>query len=191
MTARPTTVFALATLALLAFSGCGASSSPEKSAAEAKVSEIAATHADHANHPADGGAAPAGMVEANDPLYPVGSQVILTADHMSGMEGATATIVGAYKTYTYSVNYTPTDGSAPVTNHKWVVQEELKDAGSERLADGTPVVIEAAHMSGMQGAEGTVASSTDETVYMVDFTTAGMTMKNHKWVTESEIKPAQ
>lgn len=184
-------VLALTAASLLALTACGSNDSTAKSEAEALVSSAAAAHADHANHPADGGPAPAGIAEATDPTYPVGTEVVLTADHMSGMDGATATVVGAYQTYTYSVNYTPTDGSDPVTDHKWVVQEELADAGSKRLADGTPVTIEAEHMTGMKGAEGNVESSTDETVYMVDFTAAGMTMKNHKWVTESEIKGTQ
>ena len=45
-------------------------------------------------------------------------------------------------------------------------------------------------MEGMKGAQATIASSTDETVYMVDYESDGMTMTNHKWVVESEIKPA-
>ncbi len=188
MKTLPTRVLALAAASMLALTACGSNESTAKSEAETLVSSAAAAHADHANHPADGGPAPDGIAEASDPTYPVGTEVVLAADHMSGMDGAAATIVGAYQTYTYSVNYTPTDGSDPVTDHKWVVQEELADAGSERLADGTPVTIEAEHMTGMKGAEGTVESSTDETVYMVDFTAGGMTMKNHKWVTESEIE---
>ena len=39
--------------------------------------------------------------------------------------------------------------------------------------------------------EATIDYSTDETVYMVDLTVDGMTMTNHKWVTESEIAPAE
>ena len=45
-------------------------------------------------------------------------------------------------------------------------------------------------MKGMKGAKATIASSTDETVYMVDYEAGGMKMTNHKWVVESEIKPA-
>lgn len=141
-------------------------------------------------HPMDGGPAPAGIEKAASPKYPVGTEVTLTADHMEGMDGAKATIVGAFDTYTYAVNFTPTTGGAPVKDHKWVVQEEIKDAGDQRLADGTEVTLEAEHMKGMKGAKATIASSTDQTVYMVDYTADGMTMKNHKWVVESEIKPA-
>ena len=141
-------------------------------------------------HPMDGGPAPEGIAEASEPTYPVGTEVQLTADHMEGMEGATATISGAFDTYTYSVNYTPAGGGDPVTDHKWVVQEEIEYAGDELLADGTEVTLLAEHMEGMEGATATIASSTDETVYMVDYETDGMKMTNHKWVVESEIQPA-
>lgn len=142
------------------------------------------------HHPADGGPMPAGMTPAAAPRHAVGSRVVLTADHMEGMAGATATIVAAFDTYTYAVNYTPTTGGEPVLDHRWVVQEELRDAGEARLPDGAPVTITAAHMEGMEGARGTVAHSTDETVYAVNYTAGGMTMTNHKWVVESEMRPA-
>ena len=147
---------------------------------------------DHSSmeHPMDGGPAPAGIEEATSPKYPVGTKVTLTADHMEGMDGSKATIVGAFDTYTYAVNFTPTTGGAPVKDHKWVVQQEIKDAGTKRLPDGTEVTLEAEHMEGMKGAKATIASSTDETVYMVDYESDGMKMTNHKWVVESEIKPA-
>ena len=58
------------------------------------------------------------------------------------------------------------------------------------LADGTEVILLADHMSGMAGAQATIAYSTDETVYMVDYEVDGMKMTNHKWVVESEIRPA-
>ena len=141
-------------------------------------------------HPMDGGPAPEGIETAASPTYPVGTEVTLTADHMEGMDGANATIAGAYDTYTYAVDFTPSTGGEPVKDHKWVVQQEIEDAGEERLADGTEVTLEAEHMEGMKGAEATIASSTEETVYMVDYESDGMTMTNHKWVVESEIKPA-
>ena len=147
-------------------------------------------HGGH-DHPADGGPPPAGIDEAEDPTYPVGAEVILTADHMPGMDGAEATISGAFDTTAYSVSYTPTDGGEPITDHRWVVHEELVDPGQAPLPDGTEVVLDAEHMTGMQGAEATIDYSTQETVYMVDLTVDGMDMTNHKWVTESEILPAQ
>ena len=56
---------------------------------------------------------------------------------------------------------------------------------------GTQVTLTTDHMEGMEGAEATIDSSTDETVYMVDMTMDGMEMTNHKWVVESEIEPLQ
>ncbi|WP_246815866.1 YdhK family protein [Corynebacterium sp. HMSC28B08] len=141
----------------------------------------------HMDHPSDGGPVPAGMKEATDPQFHVGQAVTLKAEHMSDMNGAKATIVGAYKTHTYAVNYTPVGGGDRVMGHKWVVQEELADSGSDRLPNGAAVTITADHMDGMKGAKGTVASSTDETVYVVDYEANGKKMTNHKWVVESEI----
>ncbi|MFZ2239829.1 MAG: YdhK family protein [Gordonia amarae] len=142
------------------------------------------------DHAADGGPAPADIQGATNPKYAMGTMVTLSADHMPGMKGVKATITGAFHTFTYSVSYTPTTGGARVTDHRWVVQEELKDSGDKRLADGTEVTLLADHMKGMKGAKATIDSSTDETVYMVDFEAGGMMMTNHKWVVESEIQPA-
>ena len=182
-------VVAIATA--LSLAGCASGQGGAASSGSSTSPSASASQGGHGNmdHPMDGGAVPEGMVKAADPKYPVGSEVTLTAGHMHGMKGAKATIVGAYKTYTYAVNYTPAGGE-PVRDHKWVVQEEIENAGSKRLADGTEVVLLADHMEGMKGAKATIASSTDETVYVVNYTADGMTMTNHKWVVESEIKPA-
>ncbi|MDN8605448.1 YdhK family protein [Corynebacterium ureicelerivorans] len=186
---QPLALTTLAAVAALAVAGC-ASESDDAPAEHADHADHAdhAVHSEH-EHPADGGPAPAGIAEATDPTYPVGAEVTLTADHMPGMDGATATISGAFDTTAYAVSYTPTDGGDPVTNHKWVVQEELEGVGDEELAPGDTAVMTADHMPGMQGAEATIDSSTDETVYMVDIDSPDMTMKRHKWVVESEIQP--
>lgn len=140
------------------------------------------------HHHMDGGPAPAGIIETKDPKFPVGSDVTLTAEHMPGMDGAPATVVGAYDTTAYEVSYTPVDGGEPVKNHKWVVQQEIDNAGKDPIADGTEVTLTADHMPGMKGATATIDSSTDEVVYMVDVTGGEMKMKNHKWMVESEMK---
>ncbi|MCT1547980.1 DUF1541 domain-containing protein [Corynebacterium amycolatum] len=153
-------------------------------------------HGDHGDdamaghdHPADGGPAPEGMIAAGNAKFPVGSEVQVLADHMPGMKGAEGKVVGVFTTTTYSVSYTPTDGSEPVKDHRWVVHEELENPGEAPLADGSEITINAEHMAGMKGAKGTVDYSTQEPVYMVDIDDDGMTMKNHKWVTESELAP--
>ncbi|MBM7823426.1 YdhK family protein [Kocuria palustris] len=144
-----------------------------------------------AGHNPEGGPPPEGIEAAADPTYPIDSTAVLTADHMPGMAGSEATITGAFDTTAYSVSYTPTDGGEPVVDHKWVVHEELEDPGEAPLPAGTEVVLEADHMPGMEGAEATIESSTEETVYMVDTTIDGMEMANHKWFVESELQPAE
>ncbi|MBM7652112.1 YdhK family protein [Neobacillus cucumis] len=135
------------------------------------------------------GTVPEGLKVAENPTFKVGSQAIIKADHMEGMNGAKATIVGAYDTIAYAVTYTPTTGGEPVKNHKWVIQEEIKDAGDQALEPGTNVTLEADHMKGMNGATGTIESAEKTTVYMVDYTptNGGEKVTNHQWVTESEL----
>lgn len=191
-TFRPmTSIAAIAAATALALSGCsspeedeGAQPSQEQTQAESPTNE---SHA----HAADGGDPPEGIKEATDPKYAVGDEVTLTADHMPGMDGAKATISGAFDTTTHSVSYTPTDGGDPVKDHKWVVHEELDNPDKAPLKDGAKVTINADHMPGMKGAKATIDNSTDETVYMVDVDMGDMTMTNHKWVVEDEITPAK
>lgn len=137
------------------------------------------------------GEVPEGLKEAENPTYKVGSQAILETDHMEGMKGAEATIVGAYETTAYVVSYTPTTGGEKVEDHKWVIHEEIENAGDEKFETGTEVTLNAEHMEGMEGATAEIDSAKETTVYMVDYTptTGGEEVKNHKWVTESELTP--
>lgn len=132
---------------------------------------------------------PEGLNEAENPTYEVGSKAIIETGHMEGMKGAEATIVGAYDTTAYAISYTPTNGGERVENHKWVIHEEIPDAGEEPLKPGTEVTIDASHMAEMDGATAEIDSAEQTTVYMIDFTptTGGEEVKNHKWVTESEL----
>ena len=57
------------------------------------------------------------------PLKPE-TEVKLNADHMEGMDGATATIDSATETTVYMVDYTSTSGEK-VVYHKWVTESEL------------------------------------------------------------------
>jgi hypothetical protein len=140
------------------------------------------------NH-SSSGEVPAGLKEAKNPTYKVGSQAVLQTDHMPGMKGATATIVGVYDTTAYAVSYTPITGGERVANHKWVIQQEIKDAGDKALQPGAKATLEADHMPGMKGATADIVSVEQTTVYMVDYTptTGGAPVKNHKWVTDSEL----
>ena len=135
------------------------------------------------------GEVPEGLKVAENPTFEVGSQAIIETDHMEGMDGAEATIVGAFDTTAYAISYTPTTGGERVSNHKWVIQEEIDDAGNEMLEPGTEVTVKADHMEGMDGATAEIDSSEQTTVYMVDYTptNGGEKVTNHKWVTESEL----
>ncbi|MFC0187653.1 YdhK family protein [Fictibacillus aquaticus] len=132
---------------------------------------------------------PNDLKEDKYPAFEVGSKAVINADHMEGMKGAKATIVGAYETTAYAVSYTPTTGGNKIKNHKWVIQEDIKDAGNESLKPGTVVKLNADHMKGMKGAKAVVDWAEQTTVYLVDYTpaTSGKKVTNHKWLTENEL----
>ncbi len=144
-------------------------------------------------HHSSSGEVPGGLVESENPTYPVDSEAKINADHMGGMDGATATITGAYDTTVYMVSYTPTTGGEPVEDHKWVIHEELENAGEEPFQSGDEVVLNADHMEGMDGAAATIDSAEQTTVYVVSYTDTetGEEVTNHKWVTEGELSPVE
>ena len=81
---------------------------------------------DHSNMNMSGsGEVPEGLKIAENPTYKVGSKAMIESDHMEGMKGAEATIVGAYDTTVYTISYTPKTGGERVENHKWVTESEL------------------------------------------------------------------
>ena len=180
----------IATLILVfALAACGKSNdSSDHKNMDTGTKSDSSMNMDHMEH-SSSGEIPKSLKVAENPTYKVGDKVILKTDHMEGMKGAEATISGAFDTIAYVVNYTPTTGGPVVKNHKWVIQEEIKDARDKTLKNGTEVTIEADHMEGMKGAKGEIVSSVKTTVYMVDYTptTGGPVVKNHKWVTEDEI----
>ncbi|MDR7236014.1 YdhK family protein [Neobacillus drentensis] len=179
----------VALVLMLMLTAC-ANNSNEKSSDENKNIDHKSMNMDHMNH-SSSGEIPKGLKEKEDPTYKVGSKAIIKADHMQGMNDAKATIVGAYDTTAYAVSYIPTTGGEKVNNHRWVIQEEIKNATSDLLKPGTEVTLEAEHMEGMKGATGTIDSAEQTTVYMVDYTpvNGGEKVTNHKWVTESELSP--
>lgn len=143
---------------------------------------------DHMNH-SSSGEVPKGLKEDVNPKFKVGSKAIINSDHMEGMEGAEATIVGAFDTTIYTISYTPTTGRGKVTNHKWIIHEEIQDTTDKPYKPGDEVIVEADHMKGMKDSKAVIDSVQQTTVYMVDYTstTGGEQVKNHKWVTESEL----
>lgn len=169
---------------LLLFYGC---SSGEKNS----DNQTQSNQTEHEHQETGSSDIPEGLEPAADPTYKEGSQVVLKADHMEGMDRAEATVLNAFDTIAYQVTYTPTTGGEPIKHHKWVIQDEIKDAGSEMIEKGTEVTLEADHMEGMKGAKAIIESAENTTVYMVDYqpTTGGEMVTNHKWVTEKEVYP--
>lgn len=137
----------------------------------------------------ESGEIPAGLEEAENPTYNVGETATITDGHMEGMEGAEATIVGAFDTVAYEVSYDPTNGGPREENHKWVIHQEIADAGEEPFEPGDEVTLEANHTEGMEGATATIDDAKSTTVYVIDYqpTTGGEEVKSHKWVTDSEL----
>ena len=65
------------------------------------------------------------IMDAGTDPFGVGSEVMLGAEHMEGMNGATATIDAAEMTTIYMVDYTDTVTGETIKNHKWVIEQEL------------------------------------------------------------------
>lgn len=148
------------------------------------------------NHSAEemssSGEIPIGLKEAVDPTFEIGSEVIINADHMPGMDGAVAKISGAFDTTVYTVSYTTDDGQE-IENHKWVIHEEFENPQAAPLESGTEVILNTDHMEGMYGATAEIDSAEETTVYMIDFETTdtGEDVQYHKWVTEEELLPVE
>ncbi|HWK21759.1 MAG TPA: DUF1541 domain-containing protein [Ureibacillus sp.] len=188
-------------LTVLLLSACGWGDSDEEEPAEAgaditnnlngtdkQVSEEetddTVEHAGHAE-----GQLPEGLKEAENPKFPVGSTAVVNASHTDGMEGAMATIKGAYETTVYSVSYTPTNGEPFEENHKWFVEGEISGMDDAEIGVGSDVIINVDHQAGMLGAEGSVDTVEDTIVYVVDYKNSlGETVKNHLWLKESELE---
>lgn len=172
-------VYLIVGVLVVVLSACGNASDKESG-------EHAGMNDGSMNH-SSSGEVPDTLKKAEDPKFKVGTQAVIVADHMQGMDGAT--IVGAFDTTVYTVSYTTPEGEE-VKNHKWVIHEEIKDAKGTPYQPGEMVTLEADHIQGMDGVTAQIDSAEQTTVYMVDFmpTTGGDMVENHKWVTESELK---
>lgn len=181
--------FVFAFALVMVISGCGNNTNNGDNATNSANNAASSMNHSEMEHKNMTSEVPAGLKDAVNPKYKVGDKVVITEGHMPGMKGADATIVGAYDTNVYSVSYTPTTGGDRVTNHKWVIQQDLKDAGDQLYAPGAEVVLNAEHMPGMKGATATIDTGQQTTVYMVDYipTTGGEPVRNHKWVTGDEL----
>ncbi|CAK1231129.1 LysM repeat (LysM) [Fructobacillus fructosus] len=66
----------------------------------------------------------------------------------------------------------------------------LKAAENPKYPVGTAITLEATHMSGMKGAQGTVSAVYDTKVYEVTYqpTNGGQKVTGHKWLTKDDFK---
>lgn len=131
---------------------------------------------------------------AVNPLYPVGTEVIIDTDHMPGMQGAKGVVSGAYDTMLYAVDYTDADGTA-ITNHRWVVSEEIEGGEHGAFAVGDSGMLKGAgHMESLGGAglEAVIVQVAEGPAYMVDYdpTDGAERVVNHQWVAEFELRSA-
>lgn len=172
---------------VFALSGCGNNTTKELS--PTTKTEVQHEDMDMEMNHSGTGEIPAGLKDAKNPTYKVGSEAIIKTNHMKGMDGAVATIVGAFDTIAYAISYNPVTGGERVENHKWVIHEEIKDADDKMMQPGNEVILEADHMKGMKGAVSEIDTAEKTTVYMIDYTptTGGQKVTNHKWVIESEL----
>lgn len=88
----------IAALVLAACGGTTGDDEQEKNQAPNEETSEQNSDMDDMEH-SDSGEIPDDLEAASNPTYEVGSQARITTDHMKGMEGAEATIVGAYDTY--------------------------------------------------------------------------------------------
>ncbi|WNS77896.1 YdhK family protein [Domibacillus sp. DTU_2020_1001157_1_SI_ALB_TIR_016] len=184
------TMYMLGIATIMGLSGCGSDAVEEETNHEEMNHSESPEEASHEEMNHSGSAkVPEGLKEAENPAFKIGTQAIIQDGHMEGMKDAEATIAGAYDTTVYTLSYTPTTGGERVTNHKWIIHEEIKDAGEQPIEPGTEVILDADHMGGMKGAKAVIESAEQTTVYMVDYTptNGGEKVTNHQWVTESEL----
>ena len=134
------------------------------------------------------GEVPEDLRKAEDPAFPVGSQVLISTGFEEGAEPVEGTVVGAYETTAYMVSYEPSDGGDAVENYRWIIHEEVEEAGPDLFARGEEVVLDASHAAGMHGAEAYIEAVEETTVYMADYVSpTGEEVKNHKWFVEEEL----
>ena len=133
------------------------------------------------------------LTPSENPMYPVGTEVIIETDHMSGMMGAKGIVAGAYDTTLYAVDYTDADGNE-VTNHRWVITEEIENSDGKTFAVGDTVTLGQGHMEAMGGAgqSAVIVQVVQGPAYMVDYdpTDGGTRVTNHQWVSEFELEDA-
>ncbi len=131
------------------------------------------------------------LTQAENPMYPVGAAVVINTDHMPGMMDAKGTISGAFDTTLYAVDYTDMHGM-DVSNHRWVISEEIEGSADKTFQVGDTVTLGRGHMESMggDGQSAVIVQVVQGPAYMVDYdpTDGSARVVNHQWVAEFELK---
>lgn len=120
------------------------------------------------------------------PKYHPGTTVVFKdTTEYPHMENANLVVIDAYNTTAYAVSYKNPAGDTIYT--KWVVQEEIQNAGEQPLQVGDEVFL--SPTTSIPEVKATIDYVEEGPVYIVDIETAdGQIITNYKWVLESEIK---
>ncbi|KRK09862.1 hypothetical protein FD11_GL000432 [Ligilactobacillus pobuzihii E100301 = KCTC 13174] len=174
----------IALLLIVVVSGCSSDSSHKESSDDQSHSSQKMKMHHGSNSQKD-----SSLKKAKDPKYKAGSKVKLSADHMKGMKNANATIVNAYDSKLYAVDYKPSSDKKVVKDHKWVTNDEI-EGNRREYGKGDKVTLTADHMPGIKNSSATIVEIKDGPAYMVNYqpTNGDKQVKNHKWVAEDELK---
>jgi len=107
---------------------------------------------------------PEGLEEGESPTYEVDSIAIIEDDHRR-CEGCRSNYSSCIRHYGIYCFVNSNNWGKQVENHKWVIHDEIKEAGDDPFQTGSEVVIEAGHMEGMKGANAQIDSGKDDCVY--------------------------
>ncbi|WP_037587063.1 DUF1541 domain-containing protein [Stenoxybacter acetivorans] len=168
----------------IALSACAANSSSKTNEENRQNQPVSAHGHLHGN-----ALLPANMTAAVNPKYAVGQRVVINEEHMPNSLGAKGVVKGAYRTNLIMVSFADKYGNV-ISNHKWVVQEELADKKIARKGD--KVKLSAAHLGGDMNAAAFVDDVLyQQTAYVVDYlpTDGGAMVEDHMWYSEQELLP--
>ncbi|MFV0412380.1 MAG: DUF1541 domain-containing protein [Oscillospiraceae bacterium] len=173
-------------LLIFIFSACGATESAQSDVSGSIAHSVAVNAHGHGISPTDE------FIDASNPKFAVGSKVIILADHMEGMAGAQGVVSGAYDTTVYAIDYEDKETGEKITNHKWIIHEEIEGAAQTAYAVGDTVTLKAGHISTMggEGVTATISEVVPGVAYMVDYqpTDGSEAVEKHQWVVESELE---
>lgn len=113
-------------------------------------------------------------IDSKSSMFNIGDTVILSANHMPGMQGAIAKI-DSVNDGAYEVDYWPVDGTDEVKNHKWVTADEMKQTNQAyptmspgKTADGSSTMTGMQSMGGSNTNSGSLKRPIDNVSTFID-----------------------